>query len=142
MCARRSSCGFKSASVCYSLKPTFAFEGRWRVSLQSPYVSNFSMHIHEAFLHFFRGKNQREDEKRRVSKKQRIPRRDVRSESWLVSPPARLFALILKTSQLTSYCSSFSLHSFFSTQTQKTYSSYIHKKLGQPARPKDREDED
>lgn len=104
-------CGWKSASVCYSLKPTFAFEGRWRVSSQSPYVSHFSIHIHEAFLHF-RKKNQRErlkeDGKRRVKKKESIPCRDVRSESWLVSQPAGLLGLILKTSQLTSYCISFS----------------------------------
>lgn len=45
-------CGCKSASVCYTLKPTFAF--RRRVSPEEKAcVSHFSIHIHEAFLHFF-----------------------------------------------------------------------------------------
>ncbi len=51
----------------------------------------------------FREKNLRErrkeDEEKGDKKKECIPRRDVRSESWLVSQPAGLVGLISKTSQ-------------------------------------------
>lgn len=41
----------------------------------------------------------KEDVERRDKKKECIPHRDVRSESWLVSQPAGLVGLISKTSQ-------------------------------------------
>lgn len=91
-------------SVCYSLKPTFAFCGegseflyRAHMFLIFPYT--FMRH----FYIFWRKKNLRErrkkDEDKRDKKKECIPHRDVRSESWLVSQPAGLVGLISKTSQ-------------------------------------------
>lgn len=103
-------CGCKSASVCYTLKPTFAF--RRRVSPEEKAcVSHFSIHIHEAFLHFFffflqkrrkgflraGSKNGgRRGEQRRDKKKREYSPCRCQNQSCLVSQAARFVRTNMK----------------------------------------------